>query len=134
MGTAAIPQVDARKANVAQRCGHIVMDAVKKDRRPRDIVTAAALDNAISSVATTGGSTNAILHLLAIAHEAGLSLAIDDFQRISSRTPVLVDLKPGGRFVAVDVDKAGGMGVIAKRLVDGGLADGTALTCTGRML
>jgi dihydroxy-acid dehydratase len=108
------------------------MDAVKNNRRPRDIVTRKALENAIAGVATTGGSTNAVLHLIAIAREAGVPLEIEDFDRISSRTPILVDLKPGGRFVAVDVDKAGGIPVIARRLLDGGYVDGTALTCTGR--
>src|SRR6266850_8536333 len=83
-------------------------------------------------VAATGGSTNAVLHLLAMAREAGVPLSIDDFQTISNRTPIFVDLKPGGKFVAVDVDKAGGIGVIAKRLADGGYVDGSQLTCTGR--
>ncbi len=114
------------------RCGEVVMDAVRHDRRPRDIATRKAFENAIAGVAATGGSTNAVLHLLAMAREAGVPLSIDDFQTISARTPLLVDLKPGGRFVAVDVDKAGGIGVIAKRLVEGGYVDGSALTCTGR--
>jgi dihydroxy-acid dehydratase len=132
MGTAAVPQVDPRKHAVAHRCGEIVMDAVRADRKPRDIATRRAFENAIASVAATGGSTNAVLHLLAMAVEAGVPLSIDDFQTISARTPLLVDLKPAGRFVAVDVDKAGGMPVIAKRLVDGGYVDGSALTVTGR--
>ena len=132
MGTAAVPQVDPRKNDVSVRCGEIVMDAVKNNRRPRDIVTRKAIENAIAGVAATGGSTNAVLHLIAIAREAGVPLAIEDFDRISSRTPILVDLKPGGRFVAVDVDKAGGIPVIAKRLVDGGYVDGSAVTCTGK--
>ncbi len=134
MGTAAVPQVDPRKNAVCFRCGEVVMDAVKNNRRPRDIVTRKALENAIAGVATTGGSTNAVLHLIAIAREAGVPLEIEDFDRISNRTPILVDLKPGGRFVAVDVDKAGGIPVIARRLLDGGYVDGTALTCTGRTL
>jgi dihydroxy-acid dehydratase len=132
MNTAAVPQVDKRKEGVAARCGEVVMDAVRANRRPRDIATRKAFENAIASVAATGGSTNAVLHLLAMAKEAGVELSIDDFQEISARTPLLVDLKPAGRFVAVDVDKAGGMTVIAKRLVDGGYVDGTALTVTGR--
>ena len=134
MGTASVPQVDPRKNAVCFRCGEVVMDAVKNNRRPRDIVTRRALENAIAGVAATGGSTNAVLHLIAIAREAGVPLAIEDFDRISNRTPILVDLKPGGRFVAVDVDKAGGIPVIARRLLDGGYVDGTALTCTGRTL
>jgi dihydroxy-acid dehydratase len=132
MGTAAVPQVDARKAGVSFRCGEIIMDAVRRDRKPRDIATRAAFDNAIAGVAATGGSTNAVLHLLAMAREAGVPLRIDDFQEVCRRTPVLVDLKPGGQFVAVDVDKAGGIGVIARRLLEGGYADGSPLTVTGR--
>jgi len=132
MGTAAVPQVDPRKNAVCFRCGEVIMDAVKNNRRPRDIVTRKALENAIAGVAATGGSTNAVLHLIAIAREAGVPLAIEDFDRISSRTPILVDLKPGGRFVAVDVDKAGGISVISHRLVEGRYVDGSALTCTGR--
>jgi len=132
MNTAAVPQVDARKAGVAFRCGEVAVDAVKQERRPRDIATRAAFENAIASVAATGGSTNAVLHLLAMAREAEVPLSIDDFQSISSRTPLLVDLKPAGRFVAVDVDRAGGMAVIAKRLVDGRFVDSSATTVTGR--
>ncbi len=134
MGTAAVPQVDPRKDDVAARCGRLVMDLVKNDLKPRDIVTRKAIDNAIASVAATGGSTNAVLHLLAMAREAGVPLSIDDFQTISERTPLLVDLKPAGKFVAVDVDKAGGIPVIAQRLVDGGYVDGSAMTVTGRTL
>ena len=131
-GTAAVPQVDARKNDVSERCGELIVNAVRNNILPRDIVTRAAIDNAIASVAATGGSTNAVLHLLAMASEAGIPLAIDDFQTISERTPLLVDLKPAGRFVAVDVDKAGGIPVIAKRLVEGGYVDGTCQTITGR--
>jgi dihydroxy-acid dehydratase len=132
MGTASVPQVDPRKHNVAERCGELVLNLVKQNLRPRDIVTRKAIENAIASVATTGGSTNAVLHLLAIAREAGVPLNIDDFQTISERTPLLVDLKPAGKFVAVDVDKAGGIPVIAQRLVNGGYVDGSAMTVTGR--
>jgi dihydroxy-acid dehydratase len=132
MGTASVPQVDKRKEAVARRCGEIVMDAVRNDRRPRQICTRAAFDNAIAGVAATGGSTNAVLHLLAMAREAEVPLAIDDFDMISARTPVFVDLKPGGRYMAVDVDKAGGIGVIAQRLVEGNFANGSTLTVTGR--
>jgi len=132
MGTAAVPQVDPRKEDVAFSCGRIILDMVKQDRKPRDIATRKAFENAIAGVAATGGSTNAVLHLLAMAREAGVPLSIDDFQTVSNRTPIFVDLKPGGKFVAVDVDKAGGIGVIAKRLADGGYVDGSQLTCTGR--
>jgi dihydroxy-acid dehydratase len=131
-GTASVPQVDPRKDDVSRRCGQIIVDAVKRDLKPREIATRPAFENAIASVAATGGSTNAVLHLLAMAREAGVELDIDDFQTISNRTPLLVDLKPAGRFVAVDVDKAGGIPVIAQRLVEGGYADGSALTITGR--
>jgi|ERR1022692_407959 dihydroxy-acid dehydratase len=132
MGTAAVPQVDQRKDEVAFRCGQIVMDAVRNDRRARDICTRAAFDNAIAGVAATAGSTNAVLHLLAMAREAGVPLSIDDFDGVSARTPVIVDIKPGGRFLAADVDKAGGIGVIAQRLVEGKYVDGSTLTITGR--
>ena len=96
------------------------------------IATRKAFENAIASVAATGGSTNAVLHLLAMAHEAGVELNMDDFQTISARTPLMVDLKPAGRFVAYDVDQAGGWAVVAKRLSDGGYAHGDAMTVTGR--
>jgi dihydroxy-acid dehydratase len=132
MGTAAVPQVDKRKDEVAHRCGQIVMDAVRNDRKARDICTRAAFDNAIAGVAATAGSTNAVLHLLAMAREAEVPLSIDDFDGISARTPVIVDIKPGGRFMAADVDKAGGIGVIAQRLVDGKFVDGSTVTITGR--
>ena len=132
MGTASVPQVDARKDDVARRCGRIVMDAVRSERRPRQICTRAAFDNAIAGVAATGGSTNAVLHLLAMAREAEVALTIDDFDATCARTPVFVDLKPAGRYMAVDVDKAGGIGVIARRLVEGEFVDGSALTITGR--
>jgi dihydroxy-acid dehydratase len=132
MGTAAVPQVDARKNDVAFRCGQVIMDAVRKGIKPRDVATRKAFDNAIAGVAATAGSTNAVLHLLAMAREANVPLAIDDFEAVSKRTPVLVDIKPGGRFNAVDVDRAGGIPVIAQRLVAGGYVDGSAMTCTGR--
>jgi dihydroxy-acid dehydratase len=134
MGMAAVPQVDQRKEDVCYRCGQIIMDAVRNDLRPRDICTRQAFDNAIASVAATGGSTNAVLHLLAMAREAEVPLSIDDFEAVCARTPIFVDLKPAGRFMAVDVDKAGGIGVIAQRLVEGKLADGSAVTVTGRTL
>ncbi|HYA17523.1 MAG TPA: dihydroxy-acid dehydratase, partial [Bryobacteraceae bacterium] len=103
----------------------------RKNIRPRDIATRTAFDNAIAGVAATGGSTNAVLHLLAMAKEAEVDLKIDDFQTISERTPIFVDLQPSGPYVAADVDKAGGIGVIAKRLVEGNYVDPSTLTCTG---
>src|SRR5450755_4534267 len=132
MGTAAVPQVDPRKNDVSFRCGQIIMDAVRHHRLPRQIATRAAFENAIAGVAATGGSTNAVLHLLAMAREAEVELDIDVFQTISERTPLLVDLKPGGKYNAVDVDRSGGIGVIAKRLAEGNFIDPNALTCTGR--
>jgi dihydroxy-acid dehydratase len=134
LGTAAVPQVDPLKNEVAFRCGQLIVEAVRRDIKPCAIVTRKAIDNAIASVAASGGSTNAVLHLLAMAREAGIELSIDDFQTVSERTPLLADLKPAGRFVASDVHAAGGIGVLAKRLVDGGYADGSALTITGRTL
>ena len=132
MGFNGVPAMDARKDDVAFRCGEIVLNALKNGIRPHDILTRAAFENAIAGVACTGGSTNAVLHLLAIARESEVPLAIDDFQTISERTPLLADLKPAGRFVATDVDKAGGIPVIAKRLLDGKHVDGTTLTVTGK--
>lgn len=131
-GTASVPQVDPRKFDVSNYCGELIVRAVEKEIRPRDICTRQAFENAIASVAATGGSTNAVLHLLAMAREADVDLKIDDFQKVSERTPLLVDLKPAGQYVAVDVDKAGGIPVIAKRLVDGGFVDGSCATITGR--
>ena len=132
MGTAAVPQVDKRKEDVARRCGRIVMDAVRNNLRARDICTRTAFNNAIAGVAASAGSTNAVLHLLAMAREAEVPLTIDDFDGICSRTPVFVDIKPAGRFMAADVDKAGGIPVIAKRLVEGNFVDTSAVTVTGR--
>ncbi|MGI8989798.1 MAG: dihydroxy-acid dehydratase [Bryobacteraceae bacterium] len=132
MGTAAVPQVDKRKEAVAFRCGEVIMNCIRNGIKPRDVATRQAFENAIAGVAASGGSTNAVLHLLAMAREAGVELQMDDFQTISNRTPLFVDLKPGGKYVAVDVDKAGGIPVIANRLLEGNYVDGSTLTCTGR--
>jgi dihydroxy-acid dehydratase len=132
MGFNSVPAMDARKDDVAFRCGEVVLNLLRKGILPRKILTRSAFENAIASVAATGGSTNAVLHLLAISREAGVALEIDDFQRISERTPLLADLKPSGKYVAADVDKAGGIPVIAKRLLDAKCADGSTLTVTGR--
>ena len=131
-GTASVPQVDPRKDEVAFRCGQLIVEAVRRNLKPRDIATRAAFENAIAAVAATGGSTNAVLHLLAMAREAEVPLDIEEFDRISSRTPLLVDLKPTGKYVAVDVDRAGGIPVIARRLLEGGYVDGSTMTITGR--
>ena len=132
LGTAAVPQLDKRKEDISVRCGRVIMDAVRNNLRPRDICTRKAFENAIAGVAGTAGSTNAVLHLLAMAREADLPLTIDDFEPVLARTPVFVDIKPGGKYVAADVDTAGGIPVIAKRLLEGKFVDGSALTVTGR--
>jgi dihydroxy-acid dehydratase len=132
MGFNGIPAMDPRKDEVAFRCGEVVMNLLRLGIRPSAILTHAAFENAIAGVATTGGSTNAVLHLLAIAREIGIPLDIDDFQRVSERTPLLADLKPAGKYVAADVDAAGGIPVIAKRLLNGKFADGSTMTVTGK--
>lgn len=134
MFTASIPQVDPRKGDIAKYCGEVIMDAVKRDLKPRDICTRKSFENAIASVAASGGSTNAVLHILAMAKDAGVELQIDDFHNISQRTPLLVDIKPAGKYFAVDVDKAGGIPLIAKRLVEGKFMDGSAMTVTGKTI
>ncbi|HXV61343.1 MAG TPA: dihydroxy-acid dehydratase [Vicinamibacteria bacterium] len=121
MGVNDIPATDPRKVEAAYRCGALVMDLIKSGVTARRILTRPALENAIASVAATAGSTNAVLHLLAIAREAGVDLVLDDFDRISARTPVIADLKPAGRFTAPDVDRAGGARLLVKRLLEGGL-------------
>src|SRR6266852_2476032 len=131
MGTASVAATDPAKDEVGARAGALVMELLKNGTRPRAIATRAAFENAIAGVAATGGSTNAVLHLLAMAKEASIPLTIDDFDRVSRRTPLWADLKPGGRFTAVDLGKAGGTGIVAKRLVAAGLVDGGALTPTG---
>ena len=131
MGFNSIPAMDPHKDQVSFECGKIVMNVLQKDLKPRDILTREAFENAIASVAATGGSTNAVLHLLAIAREAGVQLDIDDFQTVSERTPLLVDLKPSGRFVASDMHRAGGVRLLARRLVRGKHLHSQAKTVTG---
>ena len=134
MGSASVPAMDPRKDEVAREAGRIAMDLLRRDLRPRQIVTRQALENAIAAVAATGGSTNSVLHLLAIAREAGVPLDIDDFDRISRRTPLLADLKPWGRFVATDLYRAGGVGLIAKRLLEAKRLHPGARTVTGHTI
>jgi len=134
MGRNGVPAMDTRKDDVAFECGKMVMDLLKRDLRPRQIITRKSLENAIAAVATTGGSTNAVLHLLAIAYEAGIKLSIDDFDRINRKVPLLADLKPGGRFTAADLYAAGGTTLVANRLVDAGLLHANQPTVTGRTI
>jgi dihydroxy-acid dehydratase len=134
MGLSSVPATNAAKANAGVRAGEMVMELLRRDVTPSKIITKAAIENAIAGVAATGGSTNSVLHLLAIANEAKLSLSIDDFDRISSKVPIIADLKPGGRFVATDLYAAGGTALVAKRLVEAGLLRGDCLTVTGRTL
>src|SRR5271156_6246604 len=131
MGFNSVPAMDARKDEVAFRCGEVVLNLLRTGILPRRILTRAAFENAIASVAATGGSTNAVLHLLAIAREAGVALEIDDFQTVSERTPLLCDLKPSGRFVAADMHRAGGIGLLAKRLLAGKYLNSSAQTVSG---
>jgi dihydroxy-acid dehydratase len=128
-----IPALDRAKDDAAFRCGQIVLDLLARDVRARAILTRTAIENAITAVSATGGSTNAVLHLLAIAREAGVPLALEDFDRIAAKTPIIADLKPGGRYTAVDLHRAGGVRLIAKKLFEANmLAD--APTVTGRSL
>lgn len=134
MGRNGVPAMDSRKDDVAFECGKMVMDLVKQNLRPRQIITRKSLENAIAAFATTGGSTNAVLHLLAIARESGVKLSIDDFDKINRKVPLLADLKPGGRFAAADLFAAGGTTLVAKRLLDAGLLHGNQPTVTGRTI
>lgn len=134
MGLSSVPATDSGKAHAGHRAGELVMDLLRKNVTPSQIITKTAIENAIAGVAATGGSTNAVLHLLAIANEAHIALTIDDFDRISARIPIIADLKPGGRFVATDLYAAGGTPLVAKRLVDAKLLRGDAITVTGRTI
>ncbi len=116
MGFNSVPAMDPLKDDISFACGKVVMNVLQNGIKPRDILTRDAFENAIASVAATGGSTNAVLHLLAIAREAGVELDIEDFQTVSARTPLLADLKPSGRFVASDMHRAGGIRLLARRL------------------
>jgi dihydroxy-acid dehydratase len=131
MGFNSVPAMDPQKDQISFDCGKVVMNVLQKDLKPRDILTREAFENAIASVAATGGSTNAVLHLLAIAREAGVQLGIDDFQTVSERTPLLADLKPSGRFVAADMHRAGGIRLLARKLLDGKYLHEKAKTVTG---
>ncbi|MET0514671.1 MAG: dihydroxy-acid dehydratase [Nitrospiraceae bacterium] len=134
MGRNGVPAMDSRKDEVAFEAGTLVMDLLKKDIRPRHIITRRSIENAIAAVATTGGSTNAVLHLLAVAREAGVRLTIDDFDKLNRKIPLLADLKPGGRFTAADLYAAGGTTLVAKRLIDAKLLHQDQMTVTGRTI
>ncbi len=132
MGSASPPAVDARKDEVGRNAGELIMQVLSSNIRPSDILTRKAFENAIAGVAASGGSTNSVLHLLALAREAGIPLTIDDFDAISRRTPLFCDLMPGGRYAAADLDTAGGTPLVAQRLVEAGLVHGEQKTVTGR--
>src|SRR5690606_3352680 len=134
MGMSDIPAMDDNKDRVSYDLGQIMMNMIEQDIRPSTITTRASLENAVASVAASGGSTNGVLHTLAFAREAGIPFTIDDIENISRNTPLICDLKPTGRFVATDMYRAGGIRLLAQRLVEGGYADGSTLTVTGRTL
>jgi dihydroxy-acid dehydratase len=134
MGFNDVPALDPEKKRIGREAGALVLDLLKRNVRPRQLITRDSIENAIASVAATGGSTNAVLHLLAIAREAGVELNIDDFDRISAKVPLLADLKPSGRFVATDMFRAGGAALIAKRLKEAGILKPNAMTVTGRTI
>jgi dihydroxy-acid dehydratase len=134
MGSGMVPAVAGAREQVARETGELVMKVLADDLRPSQIITKDSIENAIATVCMSGGSTNGVLHLLAVANEAGIELTIDDFDRISERTPLLGDLKPGGRFVAKDLYEAGGVGVLAKRLDEAGVLHRDAITVTGKTI
>lgn len=134
MGNNSVPALDPYKDDIAFRCGELVLELLKRGTKPRDILTRESFENAIAGVAASGGSTNSVLHLLAIAREAGVRLEIDDFQKVSERTPLLCDLKPFGRFVAADMHRAGGITLLAKRLLQAEKLHRNAMTVTGKTI
>jgi len=133
-GLNGIPAEDPAKDEAARKCGELVMDLLRRDVRPSAIVDRRSLHNAIAAIAATGGSTNGVLHLLAIASEFGIPLDIDDFDRIARRTPLIADLRPGGRFRAADLTEAGGVSLVMRELLKGGLIDGSSPTIDGRSI
>jgi dihydroxy-acid dehydratase len=133
-GSSMVPAEDGRKLEVAVQMGELVMDVLRRGQRPSDIITKPALENAIAAVATSGGSTNGVLHLLAVAHEMGVALEIDEFEAISERTPLLCDLQPGGRYVATELYEAGGVPLVLARLQEAGILNSDAPTVTGRTI
>jgi len=134
IGSSTMANPDAEKAESAAQSAKVLIEAVKKNLRPRDIITRKSLENAVSVIMATGGSTNAVLHYLAIAHSAEIEWSIDDFETIRKRVPVICDLKPSGQYVATDLHRAGGVQQVMKILLDGGLLHGDCMTITGRTL
>jgi dihydroxy-acid dehydratase len=134
LGSGSVPATDPEKQPVARACGRLAVDLVERGVSARQVLTRSSFENGIALAVATGGSTNAVLHLLALAHEAGVELRLDDFDRISSRTPLIADLKPGGRYVATDLHEAGGVALVARRLLEAGLLDGSTITVTGGSL
>jgi len=134
MGFNSVPAMDPQKDEIAFRCGEVVLNLLKSGTKVKDILTRQAFENAIASVAATGGSTNSVLHLLAIAREAGVALEIDDFQKVSERTPLLCDLKPSGKYVAADMHRAGGIRLLANRLLHGKKLHENAMTVSGKTI
>jgi dihydroxy-acid dehydratase len=130
-GLNGIPAQDPKKDEAAHRCGEILMDLVKRDVRPKEFVTRKSIENAIACIAATGGSTNGVLHLLAIAHEYGIPLEIDEFGQIADRTPIVGDLVPGGRYAAADLYDAGGLSLVTRELLKKGLIDGSTPNVDG---
>jgi dihydroxy-acid dehydratase len=133
-GTAMVPAEDGRKLEVAKQCGELVMDVLRRGQRPSEVITKPALENAIAAVATSGGSTNGVLHLLAVAREAGVPLELDEFEAISERTPLLCDLQPGGQYAATDLYEAGGVPLVLARLKQAGILNCDAPTVSGRTI
>jgi len=134
MGSGSVPATDPKKADVGRAAGALVMDLLRRNVRPKDILTQDAFENAMTAVVSSGGSTNAVLHLPAIAREVGMRLDIAEFDRVSRKTPLLADLKPGGRFVANDLHAAGGIALVARRLAEGGFLRQNAMTVSGRTI
>jgi dihydroxy-acid dehydratase len=133
-GSSMVPAEDGRKLQVAVQCGELVMDVLRRGLLPSEVITKPALENAIAAIATSGGSTNGVLHLLAVAREIGVPLSIDEFDRISDATPLLCDLQPGGRYVATDLYEAGGVPLVLRRLQEAGVLRSEAITVTGRTI
>jgi dihydroxy-acid dehydratase len=133
-GSSMVPAEDGRKLEVAVQAGELVMDVLRRGQRPSDVITKPALENAIAAVATSGGSTNGVLHLMAVAKETGVPLELDEFEAISERTPLLCDLQPGGQYVATELYEAGGVPLVLARLQEAGILNADARTVTGRTI